>query len=103
MEFSGNCYQVVQNSDARVSFQSCISLIRFGILLFKLQLYVFHFYLYGHLEEKYTQKPLLTVDPQLRALNLQVKFKMIDLDLHNECVESRLILTANPTGLVSNH
>ncbi|KAK7382198.1 hypothetical protein VNO80_00950 [Phaseolus coccineus] len=25
-----------------------------------------------HLEEKYTQKPLLPVDPQLRALNLQV-------------------------------
>jgi len=54
------------------------------------------------LEEKYTQKPLLPVDPQLRALNLQVKFKMIDLDLHHECIESRLILTANPTGLVSS-
>lgn len=27
---------------------------------------------------------------------------MIDLDLHHECIESRLILTANPTGLVSS-
>ncbi|XLR54756.1 hypothetical protein S83_005428 [Arachis hypogaea] len=32
-----------------------------------------------YLEEKYTQKPLLPVDPQIRALNLQVNFGMIEI------------------------